>query len=180
MELNIAIFEWLHGFAHTSIVLDELIRFAADPLGVLIVVLVAWYLLRHETHTHGLWELGAFFGIAFLSAGISYALKEIFSTVRPSDFFQYLDPLIEVGGAAFPSMHTAFYSALGGAMIVGHRRSGALVIFLSLIIGIARVMAGVHWPYDIFFGALLGGLLGWSSMKVVYQGMCRLLRVCII
>jgi undecaprenyl-diphosphatase len=180
MELNIAIFKWLHGFAHSSPIVDEFIRFATDPLGVLIVIIVAWYLLRHETHTHGLWELGAFFGIAFLSAGVSYALKEIFQTLRPGDFFEYLDPLIDVGGAAFPSMHTAFYSALGGAMIVGHRRSGALVILLAIIIGVARVMAGVHWPYDIFFGALFGVIIGWSTMKLLYQGMCRLLKVCII
>ena len=146
MESNHAIFEWLHSFAHQSTLLDALIRFAADPLGILLVAIVAWYLYRHHTHVHGLWELGAFFGIAFLSAGIAYLIKESVPTLRPLDYLFPIDPLVAVGGAAFPSMHTAFYSALGGAMVVAHLRSGLRVLFLALISGGARITAGVHWP----------------------------------
>jgi undecaprenyl-diphosphatase len=77
-------------------------------------------------------------------------------------------------------MHTAFYSALGGAMFVAHPRSGLSVILLALVIGIARVMAGVHWPLDILFGALIGATLGVVSMKLCYGWMCRIMKVCII
>ena len=180
MEVNLAIFQWLHNFAHMNSVVDALIRFSADPLGIILVVLVAWYLLRHQTHVHGLWELSAFFGIAFLSAGIAYTIKEFFPTLRPTDFLFPLNPLVTAPGGAFPSMHTAFYTALGGAMIVAHPRSGLSVILLALVIGTARVMAGVHWPFDILFGAILGVSLGWASMKLCYGWMCRIMKVCII
>jgi len=180
MELNIAIFQWFHQFAHMSSVIDGVIRFCANPLGILLVVLIAWYLLRHHTHVHGLWELCAFFGVAFLSAGAAYIIKEALPTLRPTDYFPSLDPLIAVGGGAFPSMHTAFYAALGGAMIVAHRRSGFLIILLALVIGAARVASGVHWPYDILFGALLGVTMGWTAMKVCYGWMTTLLQVRVI
>lgn len=180
MEMNIAVFQWLHHFADMSPVLDASIRFCANPLGILLVILVAWYLLRHHTHVHGLWELCAFFGAAFLSAGAAYFIKEVLPTLRPTDYFSSLNPLIAVGGAAFPSMHTAFYAAFGGAMMVAHRRSGLLVILLALLIGTARVASGVHWPYDILFGLLLGVTIGWTSMKLCYQWMLEVLNVRIV
>ncbi len=179
MELNFSIFHWLHSFAHQSAFLDAMIRFAADPLGILLVLVVAGYLYVHHAHAHGLWELGAFFGVAFLAAGIAYLLKEFFPTLRPSDYVFPLNPLIEVGGAAFPSMHTAFYSAFGGAMVVTHRKSGLLVICLALVIGTGRVMAGVHWPMDIMFGVALGVAVGWSAMRLCYEWVCRILKVCV-
>ncbi len=179
MELNISIFQWLHGFAHQSALVDAIIRFCTDPLGILLVVCVAWYLLQHHTHMHGAWEVVVFLGLAFFSSIIAYGMKEFFPTIRPFEYFP-LTPLVSVNGAAFPSMHTAFYVALGSAMAVAHPRSGSAAIVLGVVVGVARVIAGIHWPFDILFGALLGGAVGWGGAKLCYQWMCRILKVCIV
>jgi membrane-associated phospholipid phosphatase len=180
MELNVSLFNIVHGLANQNGGVDALIRFCADPLGILLVLCVAWYIISHHTHIHGAWEMVGFLGLAFLAAGIAYGIKEFYPTLRPTEYFLSLAPLIAAPGAAFPSMHTAFYTALGSAMAVGHRRSTFAVLSLGIVVGVARVAAGVHWPMDIFFGFLLGGFVGWGGARLLYGWLCRVLNVCIV
>jgi membrane-associated phospholipid phosphatase len=36
-------------------------------------------------------------------------------------------------------------------------RTWGVIFFLgAILMGLARVVAGIHWPYDIFGGALIG------------------------
>ena len=37
-----------------------------------------------------------------------------------------------------------------------HRRTGAAMLALALLVAIGRVAVGVHWPSQVFLGALLG------------------------
>ncbi len=64
--------------------------------------------------------------------------------------------------ASFPSGHAAFFFALATAITLGHlvskrTLSVPIIFFLgAILIGISRVMAGLHWPYDILGGAVIG------------------------
>lgn len=60
--------------------------------------------------------------------------------------------------ASFPSGHAAFFFALAIAIILVARwRTWGIVFFLgAILIGISRVIAGLHWPADILAGAIIG------------------------
>jgi undecaprenyl-diphosphatase len=83
--------------------------------------------------------------------------------------------------ASFPSGHFAIAIALYGGLtlvatsLTGDRRVGrvgaALTTFIAVYVGLSRVYEGVHHPFDVVGGALLGiaalAAAGWSTGLLV-------------
>jgi undecaprenyl-diphosphatase len=71
--------------------------------------------------------------------------------------------------ASFPSGHAANASA--GALVLTASlpalRLRILVWSAALIVGVARVYLGVHYPIDAIAGALIGAVIGWTVLRVV-------------
>ena len=104
------------------------------------------------------WVLAA---IVLVGRGLSEAQKYWIARVRPD-----AEPhLVVVQTSSFPSGHATssmvFFLTLAlvlGAGRRGHRFWVAAAILLSLLIGISRVMLGVHWPSDVIGGWAFGML----------------------
>jgi undecaprenyl-diphosphatase len=68
-----------------------------------------------------------------------------------------------------------FYLAMALALTAGtrwHRAAAAGAVLLSLLVGISRVMLGVHWPSDVIGGWAFGML--WVLLTLRLAG--RLVR----
>lgn len=59
-------------------------------------------------------------------------------------------------GYAFPSGHSTAFMALATSIFLSHKRVGYLFIVFAVLIGLARIVAGVHFPLDILGGFILG------------------------
>lgn len=57
---------------------------------------------------------------------------------------------------SFPSGHTAVAFAAAAAITLGAPEIGLVALVLAAGVGIGRVAVGVHYPSDVFAGALLG------------------------
>ena len=99
---------------------------------------------------------------ALISAAIA---RGIFVTVirffyehpRPFMVFDNVKQLINHDiTSSFPSGHASFYFAFAAGVYLFNKKIGAAYLALAGLIGFARVVAGVHWPYDILGGAALG------------------------
>lgn len=118
----------------------------------------------------GLW-LTALLTVAATTTGALTVqlLKSLFARTRPD----VVDHLVTVGGASFPSGHSAnsaiVYLTLAGLLTQIARGSATrrylLVAAVLLVawIGASRVYLGVHWPSDVLAGWSFGTLwaLGW-------------------
>ena len=103
------------------------------------------------------------------SWGLSYVIK--MTTALPRPFLRFPDqvtPLFPYGGFdSFPSGHATLFMALTVMMMLHHRRVGYIFLFFTLLISVARIIAGVHFPIDI----VIGWIIGASVSLMVYRNL---------
>ena len=83
---------------------------------------------------------------------------------RPFEAHRQIVPLLPAThDASFPSDHAsaAFGIAFGVLFVV--RRAGVVFLVCAVLIGASRVLAGMHYPSDVFAGALIGLLSGYFA-----------------
>jgi len=66
---------------------------------------------------------------------------------------------------AFPSTHTAAAFAMSITIFKHDKKVGILYLVMAALVGIARIMAQVHYPTDIIVGALIGTFISYISEK---------------
>jgi undecaprenyl-diphosphatase len=106
--------------------------------------------------------------ITMTGRALSEVQKYWIARARPD-----LEPhLVVVKTNSFPSGHAAssmiFYVTLAVILAAGTRRSRGVpvaAVLLSLLIGISRVMLGVHWPSDVIGGWAFGLLWVLLTLK---------------
>jgi len=174
--MNDTIFYFFYNLAHQSKILDQIIVFFAVYFPYLVIILAGVFLLMHhevfkaESTFQVFLEkkkeiLGAFFTgtLAWISAHI---LKFLFHTPRPFEVFPKIESLISETGYTFPSGHAAFFSALALSIFFFHKKAGYIFMFFALIIGLARVVAGIHFPIDILGGFVLGAAIAYFVKNI--------------
>ena len=83
-------------------------------------------------------------------------LKPLFDRTRPYYVLDY-EPLIPpVGDASFPSGHTAVSFAAATAIYAINRKWGIAAYAFAVLMGFSRLYLGVHFPLDVFCGAIVG------------------------
>src|SRR3989344_3756735 len=153
--INNSIFYFLYSFAHQSALVDNLIVFFAVyfPYLVILLALVLLFFYHGKTAKEVL--------LVFSSAGAAWLVAKIIKTLihasRPFISLPDMNPLFFETGYAFPSGHATFFMALGVSIFFYHKKAGYLFMLFALVIGLARVAAGVHFPLDILGGFILGG-----------------------
>jgi len=101
---------------------------------------------------------------ALLSSAIAWSLvmliKHFFPSLRPfATDGRGVDVLIKPTDSAFPSAHTALAFGLAVTLFLHDRKVGWIYLIGALTIGVARVLANVHYPIDILGGAFIGTLV---------------------
>jgi len=167
--MNNLLFLNLHSVSNQSAFLDALIIFFAKTFPYLIIVFTILFLLFHHEVFQDQKPLKAFLikwkeiifsFIVGLSAWLfAYLFKYLFSTLRPYDQIENVQNLFIANGHAFPSGHATFFMALAISIYFRHKKIGLFLILSAILIGISRIMAGVHYPTDILAGFVLGVLI---------------------
>ena len=164
--MNNTFFFSLYSLAHRSETLDKVFIFFADVFPFIVIFLAFLFLIFHHEVLFVSNPLKAFIQkwkeilLVFFSGAfawfLAYVLKLIFHTERPFVLFSQVSALFNETGFAFPSGHATFFMALAFAIFFNHKKIGYIFIFFALIIGLARIISGVHFPVDILGGFILG------------------------
>ncbi len=88
------------------------------------------------------------------------AIHLFYDRVRPFVALSLAHNLIVDTAQSFPSGHTIVMFALATSIYFYDKRFAWFLYFLGVVIGIGRIMGGVHYPSDILGGAVLGILVG--------------------
>lgn len=164
---NLELFHFLNNLGYTHAWVGKTALFVATTFSILLFIGTIIYLIVRKYKGYEDKPLGRF-GVRFremffvlFTSGIAWligsALKEMFGSPRPFLSVPDLHLLLVHGGYdSFPSNHATFFAALATAMYFTDRRAGKIYAFFALIIGISRVIIGVHFPTDILVGWILG------------------------
>jgi len=156
--MNQTAFSYLYGLAHKSEIFDAIVIFLATDFAFLILVAFVYFLHSHENQRRGMRELLIVLGSGALAWTIARFIKYFFPAGRPDVMIDAVTPLFAHGSGidSFPSGHAAFFFALAAALWFYHRKLGIFLGVSAVLISLARVMAGVHFPLDIAAGLILG------------------------
>lgn len=155
--MNNAIFYFFYNFAHQSPSIDNAIVFFAVYFQYVIIALAIIFLyFYHKKLPKEIFEV--FYG-GILAWTLASLLKIFFQTQRPFEVLGGVNPLFSPGDHAFPSGHATFFFALAFSLFFHHKKTGYLFMLFALIISLARIAAGVHFPSDIFGGICLGFII---------------------
>jgi undecaprenyl-diphosphatase len=67
------------------------------------------------------------------------------------------------GRPGFPSQHATHSATFALALFLGLRWIGMVAACYAVLVAMARMMLGTHWPTDVAAGLFLGVFLGWGA-----------------
>ncbi len=167
MGVDYLVFNWLNSLAFRCPFIDALGIFLAKYFPYILVVIALIFLLKN---------FKKYFPIALralVAAGLGLAIAKAirFFWLRPRPFIALqIKPLLTHSpSSSFPSFHATFFFAFTAIILIycwGKAetecnkklwlRLDLLFFGASLLIVIARIFCGLHWPSDILGGIGLG------------------------
>lgn len=174
--MNDSIFFFFYNLSHKSELFDKLVVFTADIFPYIVIILAGLFLLLHHEVFKAKNPLADFLQkkreitSVFIASGLAWIvarlLKLIIHTPRPFVEFSNVSALLPETGFAMPSGHATFFMALAISIFLSHKKAGYLFMFFALLIGIARIISGVHFPVDILCGFILGAVIAYLLKKI--------------
>jgi undecaprenyl-diphosphatase len=164
-NLNTDLFNMFFSLSHQSIFFDFLGIFLADYLQYILFIFLL-YLFFSKKHKK---QNRTMVVVATMSAFFArYIIKPLilffYTEPRPFIFFPEIQPLIKIwkieNFQSFPSGHALIFFALATTIFLFNKKLGLFFMISAILISISRVYVGVHWPFDILAGAVLGILTG--------------------
>jgi undecaprenyl-diphosphatase len=155
MNLDFYLFQKFNNFAGKNLFLDTAAVFFGQYFGYILVFFLILFLLKNFKKNLQM-VLEALFGAMLAKEIFVDIIRQILPRARPfieNDIYLLID---HTASSSFPSAHTAFYFAIATTIYLHDKKMAPFFIFGALLISIARVFSGVHWPSDILAGALIG------------------------
>jgi undecaprenyl-diphosphatase len=121
--------------------------------------------------------LGLVVTVGLTDATSSRVIKKNVQRIRPCNATELMQDIrLRVpcgGGYSFTSSHAANHFAVAVFLIVifglsGQWQQKAMLVWAGTI-AFSQVYVGVHYPLDVFMGALLGSIIGWSVSKLLLK-----------
>jgi undecaprenyl-diphosphatase len=167
-NLNTRLFEFVNNAVGYYRPLDVLFIIATSfytlvVVGIVVIYYMGFYVPMKQkgiTHIQTLKHMG----MVVLSLAVTFVTVSIIKVAvafpRPFKTLPNLHVLISLPtDYSFPSGHAALTMALATAVYCYHKRLGEVLFAFALIVGLARVYVGVHYPLDVGVGFLLGYLI---------------------
>ena len=164
MEWEVSLIEWIQktlGNLNGSV--GKVLSFIGGEMGLLLVLLIVLFCWKKETGKR----------LAIIITAVNAWLPMLKAAVmRPRPYMEYPDRvqgIADVGnkaslddvaaqGYSFPSTHSASTVALFIPLAneVKKKRMWILAVVLSFLVGVSRMITGMHYPTDVLAGWVLG------------------------
>lgn len=160
--MDLSLYESLNGFSARHDGFEDIMRFVAVDaeylfIGLLAVLFLARGKWASQNARRGVVAAGF---SAALALGIAQVISHLVERPRPflahpGDSHLFVPPSVDY---SFPSDHATAAFAIATALILRSPRVGYLALGMAVVLSVARVAVGTHYPADVLAGAALGSL----------------------
>jgi undecaprenyl-diphosphatase len=160
--LDFTVYKAINGFAYGHDRFEDALRFVAlDAQFFFVALLAILFFARGKWSSrnarHGVIAAGL---AAALALAIAHGITLVWPRPRPyvahpGDAHLFIAPS---GDPSFPSDHATAAFAIAVSLVLRSRRVGWLAVGTAVVLAVARVAVGTHYPSDVLGGALLGTL----------------------
>lgn len=169
-EINIAIFHFFNNLSQYSFIQKIVFIFADLPIFFVPVFLLwAWFYYTYKEKNISLKEklMFLFYGCV-LSIIFALVIQQFIHLDRPETAITNSGKLLlkHIPDASFPSDHaTVSFAFLMGLFFLWFKKSFYYILPFVILMNISRVIAGVHWPFDIIVGWLIGTICAYIAVE---------------
>jgi len=175
---NLTLFHIINGLAGRNQLLDTGMIFAAqDLIYIFCIYLVYLWFVKSKYRQEVLFAGYA----ALLGLGINLIITMFYFHPRPFMVPTGMLLIAHLPETSFPSDHTTLMFAISLMFVTFRelRGTGVILFILSLISGLARVYAGLHFPFDIA-GSLFVALFSIGLLLSLKQYLIPINRILIV
>lgn len=167
--LDHSVLLFFHSLAQQNNLIDFIFLFLAEYLPYVLVIVA--FLLILIPSLSGINKVNQLVKIKyslskiillFLPAVTAWAFSDLLKSLikRPRPFIElseFVKPIFTHGGIdSFPSGHATFFLALAIGVFAINKKIGYFMIIGAVLVGIARIISGIHFPLDILAGFVIG------------------------
>ena len=158
--MDLTLFKDLNGFAYHHDRFEDFLRFFSVYAEYMFLALLAVLFLARgrwasRNARHGVVAAGL---SAALALGAAQVIVHLWQRPRPFVAHPEVAHLFvqHATDPSFPSDHATAAFAIAVSILLRNRRIGLLAMAMAIVLAVARVAVGVHYPGDVLGGALLG------------------------
>jgi undecaprenyl-diphosphatase len=171
LTLDQNLFNAINGLPHNAF-LDGFFSFFSGigSWGMVWIAIGILFVVWENKHRHRRELVRLIAAIAATWLATDIILKSIFARTRPQFILSQIYLVdTQAHGYSFPSSHTAIAFAAAYILAKGHPKQKWLFYLLAFLIAFSRIYLGVHYPIDVFCGAIIGLLIGYLFSKISLQ-----------
>lgn len=157
MFLDLKIFYFLNNLASKNTVFDSFIIFLADYFQYFLIIafFLLLFFLTYARRQKIKIILLVFVSMVIARFGVVSLIRFFYHRTRPFNDHS-VNQLITNNGLSFPSGHAALFFAMAMAVYFFNKKIGGWFFVAAILMGLSRIIAGVHYPSDIIAGAIIG------------------------
>jgi membrane-associated phospholipid phosphatase len=142
-------------------VFDVVMPFVTNYPPLLFLPVVGWFFFREKKKILPLLAVAIL--SVFFADGTGNVLKHLIARTRPCHVLTNIHLMAGCSGSfSMPSNHAVNTFAFAMVFWLSRKDLGSFIMLLAAaLIGLSRVYVGVHYPFDVAAGAVVGTLCAW-------------------
>ena len=158
--MDVFIFQKINGLAYISPILDFIGIFLADYFQYFLIgiLLVLFFWPKRNIVRNRLMVITAAVSVVLSRLIFTEIIRYFYHRSRPYLVLETVKKLIPENAdfKSFPSGHAAIFFALAMGVYLYNKKLGIWFFIGAILMGVARIFVGVHWPTDVLAGAIIG------------------------